>query len=56
MAVVAAADGFGWIGEGCEESAAMEDFEKEHEYWDADGRLLSLVKSAQDRDEGDLHR
>lgn len=44
LAVVAGADGLWWIGEGCEEGAAVEDFEEEDEDWDAECCLDMLAR------------
>jgi hypothetical protein len=44
MTVVAGANGFGRVGEGCEEEGAMENLEKENEYGDADCGLGVLVR------------
>jgi hypothetical protein len=43
LAVVAGADGLGWVGEGGVEGGAVEDFEEENEDRDAEGGLGVLV-------------
>lgn len=43
VAIVAAANGFRGVGEGCKGEGAVEDFEEEHEDRDADCSLSALA-------------